>query len=76
MIVEVSMKSDVQKFEVHNWWATSPDFVLHALSRQLEAAKAIWPAELGAVCLCAPSPTPPTTEPASGLMPIPQEDVA
>lgn len=47
MIVEVSMKVDEDKFHVHSWWAKTPDFALEALARQLDAAKTIWPVELG-----------------------------
>jgi hypothetical protein len=43
MLVEVCMKSDEQRFTVGRWWATSPDFVIDTLNRQLKAAAAIWP---------------------------------
>lgn len=57
MIVEVSMKSDTEKFEVNNWWAANPQFVVNALEAQLRAAQAIWPILRGfkivAVPICA-----------------------
>src|SRR5260370_41621614 len=42
MRVDVSMipKDD---FHVSSWWAGSPELVLNALQRQLEAASVIWP---------------------------------
>ena len=44
MRVDVNMTVDETKFSVASWWASSPDFVLGALSRQLAAAKVVWPA--------------------------------
>lgn len=43
MKVDVSMTSQSDTFEVQNWWAKSPDFVVASLQRQLQAASAIWP---------------------------------
>ncbi|MCS3691991.1 hypothetical protein ABIF07_001093 [Bradyrhizobium elkanii] len=45
------MKADVDKFEVHSWWATSPGFVVAALQAQLAAAQSIWP-ELEQITIC------------------------
>lgn len=42
MKVEASMNPK-DEFHVSSWWANSPEFVLSALQRQLEAASAIWP---------------------------------
>lgn len=42
MRVEVNMKPE-EEFHVSSWWATSPEFVLNALRKQLEAASAVWP---------------------------------
>lgn len=57
MIVEVSMKSDAEKFSVNNWWAENPQFVINALEAQLHVAQAIWPILRGfkivAVSICA-----------------------
>lgn len=43
MKVDVSMTTQSDMFEVQNWWAKSPDFVLASLQKQLQAASAIWP---------------------------------
>lgn len=43
MRVEVYMSADEDKFSVNSWWAKSPEFVINALQRQLEAASAVWP---------------------------------
>lgn len=42
MNVDVNMR-DEEKFHVDGWYATSPDFVIEAIQRQLVAASAIWP---------------------------------
>lgn len=42
MIVGVNMREE-EKFHVDGWYATSPEFVVEALQRQLVAASAIWP---------------------------------
>lgn len=51
MIIEVSMKSDVDKMEVNSWWAMTPGFALAALQRQLQVAQTIWPEELRGFCI-------------------------
>lgn len=43
MIINMSMSRETDKFEVQTWWATSPDFVLEAMVKQLHAATTIWP---------------------------------
>lgn len=42
MKVDVRM-ADEEVFSVATWWAKSPDYVIDALTKQLEAATAIWP---------------------------------
>lgn len=42
MNVDVNMREE-EKFHVDGWYATSPEFVVEALQRQLVAASAIWP---------------------------------
>ena len=42
MKVEVSMTKDETKFTSERWWASTPEFVLYTLGRQLKAAAAIW----------------------------------
>ena len=43
MKIEVNMTTNTEMFEVVQWWAKSPDFVLKSLRAQLEAAATIWP---------------------------------
>lgn len=63
MIVTVSMKSDEDKFLVHEWWARDSKFVIATLQDQLTAAKAIWPVELKDVEVCVRIPNVPETNP-------------
>jgi hypothetical protein len=43
MKVSVSMTTEKESFDVSSWWASSPEFVISSLRRQLEAAQAVWP---------------------------------
>lgn len=54
----MSMSKAEQKFSVGSWWASSPEFVLRALTSQLKAAAVIFP-ELAAYEIVSPEPTPP-----------------
>jgi hypothetical protein len=37
------MDTEKDRFHVASWWAETPEFVIDALRKQLEAAAAIWP---------------------------------
>lgn len=55
MRVDLYMDKE-NKFEVNRWWANSPEFVIDTLTRQLDAAGAIWP-ELHGFKIVAEPPT-------------------
>jgi len=42
MKVDVNMSNE-DRFQVGSWWASSPDYVLAALTAQLRSAATIWP---------------------------------
>jgi hypothetical protein len=71
MKIDMSMNKDEQKFTVGTWWATSPEFVLHALSSQLKAAAVIFPvlAEFTISAPASPEPTNPAPAEKQGARP-------
>ena len=56
------MTKEEYKFSVNSWWATSSEFVLAALSAQLDAAAAMWPELKGCYIAYPPKPDDPKPE--------------
>lgn len=43
MKLGVNMTGSENELDVGHWWARTPEFVIESLSKQLQAAQAIWP---------------------------------
>jgi hypothetical protein len=60
MRIEVNMTIEEQKLAICSWWASSPAFALETLRSQLEAARILWPEELGDIIIGTTTPQPET----------------